>query len=65
MNTKSVGYGPQAVLDEAVDQGELPFAIGAIGSSGGRFSHGHTPQVTETRTSITSLAQITLFKSPL
>ena len=40
MNTKSVGYGPKAVLDEAVDQGELPFAIAAMGSSEGQlWSH--------------------------
>ncbi len=36
MNTKSVGYGPKAVLDEAVDQGELPFAVGAMGNSKGQ-----------------------------
>lgn len=36
MNTKSVGYGPKAVLVEAVDQGELPFAVGAMGNSKGQ-----------------------------
>ena len=44
MNTKSVGYGPKAVLDEAVDQGELPFAIAAMGNSEGQvwaYAAGH------------------------
>ena len=40
MNTKSVGYGPKAVLEEAVDQGELQFAVGAMGNSEGQvWSH--------------------------
>ena len=37
MSTESVGSKPKAVVDEAVDQGELAFAVAAIGNSEGQL----------------------------
>jgi len=37
MSTESVGSKPKAVVDEAVNQGELAFAVAAIGNSEGQL----------------------------
>ena len=37
MSTESVASKPKAVVDEAVNQGELAFAVAAIGNSEGQL----------------------------